>query len=471
MLLGSGEQRVFRPEEFGAYYRRVRSRLERVRRRPSRRPSRTRTTTAASATSSRSATRGGTRSTTSAASPGIRRRQIERLAAAGITTLAALGRAPAEPPPPGIAPETFAKIREQAELQLWAREHGRDRFVLLAAAAGERASRCCPIRRRATSSSTSRATRSGTSDGSLEYLWGILDVDRALHAALGARPRRPSGSRSSGSSTSCTSGSRASRTCTSTTTPPTRSPRCKRLMGRYGTREDELDDLLRRGVFVDLYKVVRNGLRASRPGYGLKEMETFLDFRPPAPRCRTAAPRSSIFEEWMQTRDQALLDADRRLQPRGLRRDAAAARLAARAAGGGARAVRAVPAAGAGRAEAGAAGEASSARRCARRCSDAGEELARAAARLPRPRAQAGLVGVLRPARDDARGARRGRRLDRRPRAHRRAGAGEALAGVHAHLPGAGAQDRPGPGHVRPATRAGRPARSSSSTATGAGSC
>ena len=26
----------------------------------------------------------------------------------------------------------------------------------------------------------------------------------------------------------------------------------KRLMGRYGTREDELDDLLRRGVFVDL---------------------------------------------------------------------------------------------------------------------------------------------------------------------------------------------------------------------------
>ena len=31
----------------------------------------------------------------------------------------------------GWPPETFAKIREQAELQLWAREHGRDRFVLL----------------------------------------------------------------------------------------------------------------------------------------------------------------------------------------------------------------------------------------------------------------------------------------------------------------------------------------------------
>ena len=40
----------------------------------------------------------------------------------------------------------------------------------------------------------------------------------------------------------------------------------KRLMGRYGTREDEIDDLLRRGVFVDLLAVVRNGIRTSRPG-------------------------------------------------------------------------------------------------------------------------------------------------------------------------------------------------------------
>ena len=46
-----------------------------------------------------------------------------------------------------------------------------------------------------------------------------------------------------------------------------------------------------------------------------------------------------------------------------------------------------------------------------------------AAARLPRPRAQAGLVGVLRPDRDDARGAARGRGVDRRARAGRRAGA------------------------------------------------
>jgi hypothetical protein len=32
----------------------------------------------------------------------------------------------------------------------------------------------------------------------------------------------------------------------------------------------DLDDLLRRQVFVDLYNVVRNGIRTSRPGYGLR---------------------------------------------------------------------------------------------------------------------------------------------------------------------------------------------------------
>src|SRR5262245_5347832 len=37
----------------------------------------------------------------------------------------------------------------------------------------------------------------------------------------------------------------------------------KRLMGRYATREDELDRMLRAERFVDLYAVVRQGLRAS----------------------------------------------------------------------------------------------------------------------------------------------------------------------------------------------------------------
>jgi uncharacterized protein len=38
----------------------------------------------------------------------------------------------------------------------------------------------------------------------------------------------------------------------------------KRLMGRHGTREEEVDRLLRGGVLVDLYRVVRQSLLASR---------------------------------------------------------------------------------------------------------------------------------------------------------------------------------------------------------------
>jgi predicted RecB family nuclease len=47
----------------------------------------------------------------------------------------------------------------------------------------------------------------------------------------------------------------------------------KRLMGKYGTREEHVDDLLREGVFVDLYEVVRHGVRVGEPRYSIKNLE------------------------------------------------------------------------------------------------------------------------------------------------------------------------------------------------------
>lgn len=47
----------------------------------------------------------------------------------------------------------------------------------------------------------------------------------------------------------------------------------KRLVGRHGTRETELDALLTAGVFVDLYTTVRESLRVSQPSYSLKKLE------------------------------------------------------------------------------------------------------------------------------------------------------------------------------------------------------
>jgi predicted RecB family nuclease len=53
----------------------------------------------------------------------------------------------------------------------------------------------------------------------------------------------------------------------------------KRLMGRYATREEEVDQLLRGGIFVDLYQVVRHALRASVESYSIKRLEPFIDFK------------------------------------------------------------------------------------------------------------------------------------------------------------------------------------------------
>jgi uncharacterized protein len=52
----------------------------------------------------------------------------------------------------------------------------------------------------------------------------------------------------------------------------------KRLMGRYATREDEIDRMLRGGLLVDLYQIVRQGIRASVERYSIKELEPLYSF-------------------------------------------------------------------------------------------------------------------------------------------------------------------------------------------------
>ena len=53
----------------------------------------------------------------------------------------------------------------------------------------------------------------------------------------------------------------------------------KRLMGRYATREDEVDALLRAEVFVDLFAIVRHAIRASVESYSIKKLEPLYNFK------------------------------------------------------------------------------------------------------------------------------------------------------------------------------------------------
>jgi len=52
----------------------------------------------------------------------------------------------------------------------------------------------------------------------------------------------------------------------------------KRLAGKYGSRQEELDQLLRSQTFVDLYGVVRQAVRASVEKYSIKDLEKFFGY-------------------------------------------------------------------------------------------------------------------------------------------------------------------------------------------------
>src|SRR5262249_24402770 len=80
----------------------------------------------------------------------------------------------------------------------------------------------------------------------------------------------------------------------------------KRLAAQYGTREDAVDELLRREVFVDLLNVVRQGLRAGLPSYSLKQLEGYLPLVRAA-RIKGGGDATVAYEAWRDIRDDEYL--------------------------------------------------------------------------------------------------------------------------------------------------------------------
>jgi uncharacterized protein len=81
----------------------------------------------------------------------------------------------------------------------------------------------------------------------------------------------------------------------------------KKLVARHSTREAELDELLRREVFVDLYGIVRQGIRAGTEGYGLKALEPVFGFERDA-ELRGAIGSLRRWQAWMEDRNKKHLD-------------------------------------------------------------------------------------------------------------------------------------------------------------------
>ena len=84
----------------------------------------------------------------------------------------------------------------------------------------------------------------------------------------------------------------------------------KRLMGMHGTREAEVDELLRGEAFVDLYAVFRQGVRYGSESYSLKQVERLYTARPEG-EVMDAGASVVAYEHYLADHDPQRLEAIR----------------------------------------------------------------------------------------------------------------------------------------------------------------
>jgi uncharacterized protein len=240
---------------------------------------------------------------------GIMRTQADRLNVAGISTLEALATIRPETRVPKIRTQTFAKLHEQAELQLHRRRTGKLEHVVLPLEP-ERGFALLPKPSPGDIWLDLEGDPWYEPKRGLEYLLGWVYVDedgvpqydciwaldraeekagfeRLLDLICERRGRFPS-------------------MHVYHYAPYERSA-LQRLMGEHGTHEEELDDLLRGEVLVDLFRVVRQGLRLSVASYSIKEVEAFYSFER-GEHVRGGGGAAVAFEEWLDTRMPEILE-------------------------------------------------------------------------------------------------------------------------------------------------------------------
>ncbi len=212
---------------------------------------------------------------------GIGTAQRQELVAQGITTLAATA---ALPIPVTFKPsrgsrETYDRIVDQAQVQLEQRTNGRPVVRTLAVVAGEGLCRL-PEPTKADLFLDLEGARF-VREGGHDYLFGLGTVNdsgefayRSWWAVDASEEQR-----AFEQLMDAISAARA-------VEPglhiyhfaPYEATAFKRLAGRYATRQDALDDLLRDKCLVDLYAVVRQAVRAGVESYSIKELEQYYGY-------------------------------------------------------------------------------------------------------------------------------------------------------------------------------------------------
>src|SRR5215213_8553991 len=267
LVLGDGRRESFRLDEYDAYYRRIRDRFMEF------------ADAGANGTSPYpvghcSICVWRDRCTTEWARgdhlslvANMRRAQVERLVRAEITTLEQLAETPPATQVAGVPDDTLAALRDQAALQLQHRRTGRNDLTHLPLQE-RRGFALLPPPAPGDVYYDIEGDPFYASDGSLEYLHGVtyLDDDNELRFRAFWAEREEEEEK------------RAFEELVDFLVERRRYPELhvyhyanyeraalQRLMQKHGTREDEVDDLLRGEVLVDLFQVVRQALRISLP--------------------------------------------------------------------------------------------------------------------------------------------------------------------------------------------------------------
>ena len=238
---------------------------------------------------------------------GMTRGQAEALRASGVCDLVALADLPDSPRIEGIRPEILSKLRSQARLQARQRATGERHHELIAAEPGRGLARLP-----APSPGDMFFDMEGDPlfEGGLEYLFGIVTVDGGRECFHPFWGHDRAGEKAAFQAAVDFMVDRLKHY------PDAHiyhygvyeEGALKRLAMLHGTREGEIDDLLRQHTLVNLYRVVREAIRTSEPAYSIKNMEKFYLGAAREGEVTTAGDSIVLYERWRRLADQKLLD-------------------------------------------------------------------------------------------------------------------------------------------------------------------
>ncbi|HUP23108.1 MAG TPA: TM0106 family RecB-like putative nuclease [Thermoanaerobaculia bacterium] len=250
---------------------------------------------------------------------GLRRSHVSEIESWGVTTMAALAILPlplAQQPQRGSR-STYETLREQARLQVQARVEQRPVYELLAIEDGR--GLCSVPEPSPGDVFLDLESARFVGDGGLEYLFGYVTIDEAGEAAyhaVWALDREQEKAAFERLMDLILERWDSDPGMHVYHFAPYEPGAFKRLMGRYATRADELDRLLRAGRFVDLFRVFRQGVRAGVASYSLKDLEPCfgyareLDLREASRSLRAIEAALELGDrEALDTSDQQLVEA------------------------------------------------------------------------------------------------------------------------------------------------------------------